>query len=171
MTKQEVFELCEFHGSANDVDPILLLAIAQQESSFLHDVVRLEQGFYHRYTKPLSECTTNEVLYATSYGLLQVMGMSLKEMGFFPFFRESYNARHSFQLVSASSEITVAKGINEFMVRADWQIEYGTKWWKVKLAIAKGDVRKGLLFWNGGGNPLYPDEVIKKYRLLGGKSL
>ena len=29
-----------------------------------------------------------------------------------------------------------------------------------KLDIAHGNVRQGLLFWNGGGDKLYPDRVL-----------
>jgi hypothetical protein len=43
----------------------------------------------------------------------------------------------------------------------------GCKVLRKKLEGAGGDLRKGLLAWNGGGNPDYADEVMgrmTKYR-------
>ena len=106
--------------------------------------------------------TTTELLLGVSYGLTQLMGESLREAGYFDFYKGYYNDRHNFHLTDPLSEIAVPKGLNAFLVRPAWQIEWGAKWLSRKRELAKGDVRKALLFWNGGGNPNYPDEVLAR---------
>jgi len=165
VTKDQVRQLCEQFGPRFNIDPALGLAICSRESGsgggFSDDACRLEEGFYRRYTAPGSLSTTTEVLLACSYGLMQVMGQSLREIGFFDFFKTYNNQTSTFQLQDPLSEVSVPKGINAFMVRPAWQVEWGMKWFTVKLKLAGGsDVRKALQLWNGGGNPNYASEVI-----------
>lgn len=166
MTQLEVLRTIEPVATAKGLDKHLILAICQQESSFKSDVSRLENGFYKRYTEPDSLATTTEVLLAVSYGLMQTMGQALRERGYFVWYLTYYNARHTMQLKDPLSEIAVPKAINEYMVRPPWQIEWGCEHFITKLKAAKGDVEKALLFWNGGGNPNYPKEVLAKYDIL-----
>ena len=169
MTQPQVFELCKVYAPPHDLDPVLVLAVCQQESSFLHDASRLEQGFYRRYTMPDTLSTTTEVLLACSYGLMQTMGQILREHGFFQFYKDYHNKVHADQIKDPLGEVPVPKALNAYMVRPPWQVEWGCLHLKKKMDTAKGDVRRGLLLYNGGGNPLYPDEVLKKFRVLGGK--
>lgn len=171
MTQQQVIDLCATYAPQYELDSVLVLAVCQQESSFLHDASRLEQGFYRRYTMPDTLATTSEVLLACSYGLMQTMGQILREHGFFSFYREYHNKVHTDQIKDSLGEVPVVKALNAYMVRPAWQVEWGCIHLRKKMDIAKGDIRKGLLLWNGGGNPLYPDEVMKKYRNLGGKKV
>ena len=169
MTQQQVLDLCKTYAPQYELDPVLVLAVCQQESSFFHDAARLEQGFYRRYTMPDTLATTTEILLASSYGLMQTMGQILREHGFFKFYREYHNKVHAEQIVDPLGEVPVVKGINAYMVRPPWQVEWGCIHLRKKMDTAKGDVRKALLFWNGGGNPSYPGEVLLKYGKLGGK--
>ena len=41
-------------------------------------------------------------------------------------------------------------------------ISYGCKLLSKKIYAAKGDINKGLLYYNEGGNPHYPDEVLAR---------
>jgi soluble lytic murein transglycosylase-like protein len=43
-------------------------------------------------------------------------------------------------------------------------IDIGCKVLKGKLARAAGDVEKGLLYWNGGGNPEYAKQVMARMK-------
>ena len=167
MKKEDVFALLEPHAIENGFDPYLGLAIVEQESTYREDVARPEQGFYHRYTMPDSLATTTEILLASSYGLMQLMGQSLRELGYFDFFVKFYNeGKTAGRLTVSLSEVSVPKALNALMVRPAWQVEWGCKWFKKKLAIAKGDTTKALQFWNGGGNPKYASEVLARYAKL-----
>ena len=168
MLHSQVKELCDVHALAHGLDPTLILAICQQESSFRHDVARLEQGFYVRYTEPDKLATTTEILLASSYGLMQTMGQILREHGYFEFFKDYHNGAITEQIKDSLGEVPIVKAINAYMVRPAWQVEWGCIHFKKKLDLARGDIRKALLFWNGGWAPNYPDEVLAKYVKLGG---
>lgn len=173
MLKSQLLDLCNQIAPGLNLDPLLVMAICTRESGkgdlFEDDACRLENGFYHRYTEKDSLATTTEVLFACSYGVMQVMGESLREMKYFDFFKTYYNERNSFQLTDGLSEVAVPKAINAFMVRPQWQVEWGSKWFLVKLRLAGGsDIRRALQLWNGGGNPSYGDEVLEIFNTLSG---
>lgn len=171
MLKDEVLKLAEAEGHAQGVDPYLILAVCEQESSYRHDVTRMEPGFEKRYTDPLSLATTTEILLACSYGLMQTMGLILKELGFFEFYRKFHNASVDplHPLVDPLSEICVVKGLNAYMVRPQWQVQYGTMKLASCIKAKGGDVTAALLKWNGGGNKAYPGEVLARYDKLNPK--
>ena len=80
MNRDQVWELCKAIGPPYQFDPVLLLALCEQESMdekdpliYREHAARLEEGFFLRYTDPMNLCTTNEVLLAASYGLTQMM--------------------------------------------------------------------------------------------------
>jgi hypothetical protein len=162
--KEQAFELCRIAGQQSGVDPKLLLAIALRESGqnggVKDDEARLENAFFHRYTRGEGLSTTTAILLAASYGMMQVMGQSLKEMGYFDFYKGYHNDRNSFQIQDPLSEIGVPKAINAFMVRPPWQFEWGARWFQKKLRAAGSNVEHALLLWNGGGNLKYPQEVL-----------
>jgi len=169
MTKDAVLELCKVIGPAHNIDPILALAMCQQESNFRHDVARLEQGFYLRYTEKDKLATTTEVLLAASYGLMQCMGQILREDGYFNWYREFHNKTVTgVQIKDPLGEVPVVKALNVFMERPALQVEWGCIHLEKKIKLAKGDVGKGVLFFNGGGRPAYQDEVMEKFAALGG---
>lgn len=73
-----------------------------------------------------------------SWGLMQVMGAAAREQGF-----------SGDYLPETCDPYT--------------NIEFGIKhFWKYALRSGQESVEKGLLRWNGGGNPKYPDEVLAK---------
>ena len=160
MTKNEIFDQCKLQVNGDPVTAHLLMAIIEQESAFEWDASRLEQGYYRRYTMPQSLATTSEILLACSYGLMQAMGQSLREMEYFEFYKIYHNARHTQQLTDPLSQLCICQGVDAFMVRPAWQIEWGTKWFRRKLKSVGNDIEKALLRWNGGGNPKYPSEVL-----------
>lgn len=152
MTLNDVFMLCTDAGKKYGLDPVLLLAICEQESSFLSDAVRLENGFYRRYARPLGYSPAVAVLLSSSYGLMQTMGDSLRMLSFFD---PSMKASH------------VAEKIDEYLRTPAVQVDCGARWFLSKLKAASGNIEKALGFWNGDQTGRYASEVLhKKERLI-----
>jgi soluble lytic murein transglycosylase-like protein len=76
--------LAKDHAKKCNLDPALVCAVVEQESSWSPWAMRFEPGFLRRYIKPpVPEApTTGEIARATSWGLLQIMGQVALEMGF-----------------------------------------------------------------------------------------
>jgi soluble lytic murein transglycosylase-like protein len=133
-------------AGAEGLDEAVVCAVVEQESSWNPWAIRYEPLFFAKYVAPLY--TNNKVgateAYARgfSWGLMQVMGQTAREMG-----ANSPN-------LSALCDPAVGLAV-------------GCKVLRKKLEGAGGDLRKGLQAWNGGANPDYADEVIarvSKYR-------
>jgi soluble lytic murein transglycosylase-like protein len=129
--------LAQVHG----LDPALVCAIIEQESSWNPWAIRYEPAFFAKYVASLY--TNNKVpateAYARgmSWGLMQVMGQVARENGFTDRFLSGLCDPHV-------------------------GIEFGCRVLRKKLDSAKGDTLQGLLAWNGGGNPNYPVEVLAR---------
>lgn len=163
MDKALIYPHCRTAGADLNIRPSLLLAICQQESSFNESEMRLENGFYRKYTRPMRWASTTEALFAVSYGLMQVMGQSLYEDGFFRWHFEQKDDRYrAFYDNDEMHEIHVVKAINALMDNPEWQVRWGAIHLSGKLRKAKGEIPKALLYYNGGGNPHYDDEVLAK---------
>lgn len=66
-----------------DLEPDLVEAVCLHESDGGDPLaVRIEPGFYKRYTEPMSFSATEEWCRAMSWGLMQVMGQVAREYGF-----------------------------------------------------------------------------------------
>jgi len=133
-------------ATTESLDEALVCAVVEQESGWNTWAMRYEPVFFSKYVAPLY--TTNKVgateAYARgfSWGLMQVMGQTARETG--------VSALHLSMLCDPAVGLAV-----------------GCKVLRKKLETAGGDLRKGLLAWNGGANPDYADEVIAripKYR-------
>jgi soluble lytic murein transglycosylase-like protein len=72
-----------------------------------------------------------------SWGLMQVMGQVAREMGFDGTF------------LSATCD-------------PEQGLAIGCKLLRKKLDAMDGDTTRGLLAWNGGGNPAYPAQVLAR---------
>ena len=123
------------------LDPALVCAVVEQESSWNPWAMRYEPAFFAKYVASLY---TNNKVSATeayargfSWGLMQVMGQVARENGFTEAF--------------LSALCDPANGI-----------EIGCRVLKRKLDAMAGDVVRGLLAWNGGGNPSYAAEVLAR---------
>ena len=163
MDKLQIYQIIKKENESYGFDPILLLAIVDQESSFDETSLRMEDGFQERYLKHLKDLpTTSSVLLSTSYGLMQTLGESLLEDGYMEFFQDWYKDKYQ-QEIRGRSQIGIVKSIDEFMIHQDWQILYGIKHFKKKWDLAHGDRHKALLGYNGGGRPAYATEVLTKY--------
>jgi soluble lytic murein transglycosylase-like protein len=123
------------------LDPSLVCALIEQESAWNTHAIRYEPGFFAKYVAPLF--TNNKVepptnteanSRAISWGLMQVMGQSAREIGFIG------------QFLSELCDPAIG-------------IEVGCLLFARKLGAAHGDIDDALQCWNGGANPNYAAEV------------
>jgi soluble lytic murein transglycosylase-like protein len=136
----ELVTLAKQTASSLGLDGVLVCAIIEQESSWSPHAVRLENGFYHAYMSPWVEqgkvTVSDAVLRSTSFGLMQTMLESLREMAF--------------------------AGTPEDLIVPTTGIEWGCHLFNKKLAASGGDITRALQAWNGGGNPNYAAEVLAR---------
>jgi soluble lytic murein transglycosylase-like protein len=139
----DLVALAQQLAKSEGLDPALVCAVIEQESAWNPWAMRFEPAFFARYiaTMYASGAITATEAYqrAYSWGLMQVMGQVARE--------NHYTATYLSQLCDPRDGVSV-----------------GCVVLKVKLRAAGGDVRKGLLLWNGGGNPSYPDEVLARIK-------
>jgi soluble lytic murein transglycosylase-like protein len=134
-------ELARQAALAQALDPALVCAVVEQESSWNPWAMRYEPAFFTKYVAHLY---TNNKVSATeayargfSWGLMQVMGQVARETGFdAPF-------------LSALCDEATGLGV-------------GCRVLRKKLDAMGGDVTRGLLAWNGGGNPAYAAQVLTR---------
>jgi soluble lytic murein transglycosylase-like protein len=123
----------ERHG----LQPALVCAVIEQESSWNCYAMRFEPAFQMRYVRPLTLSPTEETARSISWGLMQVMGQVAREQGF--------------EGLSLAALCEPAIGL-----------EVGCAVLSGKLTAGGEDISKGLLLWNGGGDPLYGRKVLAK---------
>jgi soluble lytic murein transglycosylase-like protein len=133
----ELIDLVHATAGRHNLNPALVCAVIEQESSWNPWAIRYEAAFRDRYVVPLRLQEAEEIARSTSWGLMQVMGQVAREYGF----------TGNFLAELCSPNIGVDFGC---LVLSD------------KLAKARGDVAKGLSLWNGGGNPDYSRSVISR---------
>jgi len=126
----------KFQAAQLGLDPALVCAIVEQESLWNQYALRAEPAFDERYEKPLHLTPTEEWARSMSWGLMQVMGESAREVGY----------AGSFPMLCA----------------ANVGLRVGCQWLALKLKEASGDVDRALLLWNGGRDPDYPAKVKTK---------
>jgi soluble lytic murein transglycosylase-like protein len=121
------------------LNPALVCAVIEQESAWDPWAMRFEPVFERRYIRPALSLapSTEELSLAISWGLMQVMGETAREHGFASRFLNA--------LCDPGTGVSVG-----CVVLSD------------KLNKAKGDVRKGLLSWNGGANCDYAEQVLAR---------
>lgn len=125
------------------IDKDLIAAVIMAESSGIPWEVRPEQGFFSRYIegKPLNGFQGEQwdeyerVFRSCSFGLMQIMGNTARELGF---------AGHLHQLLQPTKSIM-------------WGCKY-----LAKCMHETQDTEKALLRYNGGGDPEYPAKVYAK---------
>src|SRR5262244_1673331 len=133
--------IAQKHAAAHNLDLALVCAVIEQESCWNPFAMRYEPAFFAKYVAPLY--TNNKVSASEAYargfswGLLQVMGQVAREFGF--------DAPFLSALCDPEQGIAI-----------------GCKVLRRKLDTAAGDVTRGLLAWNGGGNPAYASQVLAR---------
>jgi len=153
VTQTEVKALCDDIAPSLGIDPKLALAICQQESAYNEKAMRLENGFLVRYVLPMNLASTVAGQFATSWGLMQMMGESLHELGYFS---------------ADQTPEGITKAINLYMITPRDQVQKGCEWFAKKLALARGDEWKALCYWNGDvdGTRGYANAVLAKMAKL-----
>ena len=156
-TQQYVWNSVKRIAPKYTLDPYLIMAIAEQEcekdksGDYDASVCRLEQGFYRRYVKNGNRATTTEVLLSASYGIFQMMGMSLLEAGW---------------LEGADNPLEVAAALNLYCTDLDSMTRSACVWFTKKLELSEGKTGQALLKWNGGGNLEYDNQVVGRISKL-----
>jgi soluble lytic murein transglycosylase-like protein len=138
MTSQELKEKAFHYAELNDLDGALICAVIEQESNWIPWAIRYEPAFQKRYVDPLNLGPTETVARSISWGLMQLMGQAARELGF--------------------------NGKMASLCDPENGLEYGCRHLKNKLNAHGGDVCAGLLAWNGGGNPAYPEQVLTRVK-------
>jgi soluble lytic murein transglycosylase-like protein len=148
MQREYYQDAVEKASSNFGVDPFLIEAVIQQESSGNADAFRHEPGFYLRYLKNNPEFKgQNPRRISSSYGLMQLMYTTARELGF--------------------------TGAPEDLFDINLNVNLGTKLLKKLLDKYKGDVEKALMAYNGGhggvgkAQPLaYARAVLMRYESI-----
>jgi soluble lytic murein transglycosylase-like protein len=138
---QTLVALARETAAAHALDPALVCAVIEQESGWNPWAMRYEPAFFAKFVAPLY--TNNQISASEAYargfswGLMQVMGQVARENGF--------GAEFLSALCDPRQGITL-----------------GCVVLHKKLSAAEGDVTRGLLAWNGGGNASYPGAVFAR---------
>ena len=120
-----------------DLDQKLVCAICEHESSWNPWAVRYEPAFEKKYDPTVGISLTEHMGRAFSYGLMQIMGETARELGFTePYLTELCDP-------STGLEFGCRKLVRCFGQTPDLT-----------------DIRSVLLKYNGGGDSHYPDLVI-----------
>lgn len=129
------------HAMKYGLDPKIVAAVCEQESSWNPFAIRFEPAFEARYIKPAipSAPTTREMTEAMSFGLMQIMGEVAIEFGW----------RGNF--------------LSE-LCDPDTGVEFGCKKLQKCFFIHGGDEDCSLLAYNGGGNPNYGQQVLARVK-------
>jgi soluble lytic murein transglycosylase-like protein len=128
-------------AAAQSLDPALVCAVVEQESSWNTWAIRFEPAFFAKYVASLY--TNNKVTASEAYargfswGLMQVMGQVARETGF--------DAPFLAALCDPEQGLIT-----------------GCKVLRRKFDAMAGDTTRALLAWNGGGNPAYPAQVLAR---------
>lgn len=78
----DLLALARAAAARHSLDPALVCAVVEQESSWDAHAIRYEPAFRARYVAPLALPPTEEIARSISWGLLQVMGQVAREHGF-----------------------------------------------------------------------------------------
>ena len=144
-----LWQYCRQYGQELQLDPFLIIAVCRQEARrtreglYVCDSIRLEQGFFYKYIDKGNYDPVTKVILSTSWGVMQMMGESLRELG----------------LLLAEENLSTVF-INQYCLNPSQQVSRGAQWLRKKINLAGGDIHKGLLYWNGGSNQQYPDSVM-----------
>lgn len=142
MDKDQLIALARQKAVEYGLQEHVFCGLIEQESNWDTWAIRYEPAFYDRYVRPLVDngsikTATEAHSRSFSYGLGQVMGQVAREFGF--------NGKWLTELCDPAVGLKYAA----FVLSR-------------KIMAAKGIVSDGLLRYNGGGNPNYPDEVMAK---------
>lgn len=141
MDRNELVALAKQKASEAGLNPALVCAVCEQESSWNEFSCRYEPQFMSKYISPIflkGEITPTEAYSrAFSWGLGQIMGQVAREHGFKGVFLS--------ELCDPFNNLTLMCRILS-----------------ANLTKSSGDETKALLVYNGGSRPAYADEVLAR---------
>jgi soluble lytic murein transglycosylase-like protein len=117
------------------LDPMIVCAVAEQESDWEPGSVRYEPAFFRRYIVPLNLAQLDAFDRATSWGLMQIMGQTAVELGFY-------------------GDIS---GLRD----PDIGMDYGCRKLQKCFDVHR-DPETSLLAYNGGGDSAYGKQVLAR---------
>jgi hypothetical protein len=141
MTRDQVYELCKRVAPGYGFDPLLALALCEQESGYDEKALRMENGFLHKYVLPLGYDIPTSLCSATSYGLSQVMGLNLVALG-------------------KMTRFNMLERVGQYLHDPEEQLQSGLR----HLAKQPGSLPEQLFHYNGSRK--YPPEVLARYAKL-----
>jgi soluble lytic murein transglycosylase-like protein len=137
----QLIALARKTAATQSLDPALVCAIIEQESTWNPWAMRYEPAFFAKYVASLY--TNNKVSASEAYargfswGLMQVMGQVAREIGF--------DAPFLSALCDPEQGLAI-----------------GCKVLRKKFDAMAGDTTRALLAWNGGANPGYAAQVLAR---------
>lgn len=134
MDTEDLVDAAGREAEFQKLDPALVKAICEQESSWKPGASRYEPGFEKKYLKKLN--LPDSKARATSYGLMQILGQVARELGY--------------------------SGPLEGLYKPSLSLRYGCLKLASCLKKSKGDVTAALLAYNGGSRPEYAKEVLAR---------
>lgn len=141
------------HSRVHLLDPHIVAGVVYQESAGNPFAIRPEPGFWKRYLANINALflrTSSKwdnhwgkypELASASYGLMQILYVVAVEHG--------ATLRYPTELCDP-----------------DINLDLGCKHLRQKMVQANFDIRKGLLRYNGGGDPSYPDKILSHSRKI-----
>ena len=136
MPAEELVALAKSVALHYALDPALVCAVCEQESNWEPWAIRFEPDFEERYVAKLHLGPTESIARSISWGLMQVMGETAREHG--------YLGKLA-QLCDPETGLNVGATVLSY-----------------KLALARREVARALELYNGGGNPAYADQVLRR---------
>jgi soluble lytic murein transglycosylase-like protein len=136
MTLEQLYAVARNVALDAGLDPALVMALIEHESSWNPWAVRYEPGFYSTYISHMKLPDTEKTMRATSFGLMQIIGQTAREKGF--------DEKFLTALCEPLNGVT-----------------YGCKKLKDCMDRAHGDVNDALLRYNGGSDKQYPEMVLQ----------
>ena len=163
-------------AAAHALDPALVCAVIEQESSWNPYAMRYEPTFFSRYVAPLytnNKITASEAwARGFSWGLMQVMGHVAREHGFaageHPFLSELCDPEQGIAVGCRVLSAKLALASNDFprnAVRPCPEPSSSTSSTSSTSSASSLDpalLTRALLLWNGGGNHNYPAQVLAR---------
>ena len=152
----DLISLARSTAVQHSLDPALVCAVAEQESSWDPHAIRYEPAFRTRYVVPLALPPTEEVARSISWGLMQVMGQVAREHGF------------AGKFLSALCDPATGLDIACKVLAAKLSAAAGGHSPQLgSLSAGEPLLARALALWNGGANLHYAPEVLarlSKYR-------
>lgn len=155
---ERLLEIVNQTACFKDLDPVIVAAVIEQESNWNTFAIRSESksGFARRYGRAYARIVKQTAskrddrwfqfpdIFYSSYGLMQVMyPVAVEQLG---------GDELEYPTLLCMPEIGTS---------------YGCALLAKKIRAARGDLRKGLLFYNGGGDKRYPDRVLARTKKYG----